>query len=84
MESSMTSIDMTNKYQRQYWEVCQIKGVLKLISVGLQPPRGVRKGDLMKRARELTGGAFGQRDYAEAIKCLEARRDALLVYRNNG
>ena len=76
----MTTVDMTDQYQREYFQVCQLKGVLKLINAGLMPPRGIRKGDLMKTARTLTGATFGQRDYDAAIKALEARRDCLLVY----
>lgn len=76
----MTTVDMTDRYQREYFQVCQLKGVLKLINAGLQPPRGVRKKDLMITARRLTGGSFGVQNYAAAITALEARRDALLVY----
>lgn len=79
----MTTLDMTNSYEREYFEVVQLKGILKLISVGLQPPRGTRKAALMQRARDLTGAQFGARDYKAAIKALEARRDCLLVYRQN-
>lgn len=78
----MTTIDMTNPHQREYFQVCTIKVHLKLVKAGMTPPRGVTRAKLMQRARDLTGAAIADRDYDAAIKALETRRDVLLVYRN--
>ena len=79
----MTTIDMRDQHQRDYFQVCTIKAHLKLVRLGMTPPRGVTRTKLMQRARELTGRHdLRPRDYDEAIKALEIRRDVLLVYRN--
>jgi hypothetical protein len=79
----MTTIDMTNPHAREYLQVCTVKAHLKLVKAGLTPPRGVTRARLMELARKLTGRHdLRPRDYDEAIKALEIRRDVLLVYRN--
>ena len=76
----MTTVDMANKYQREYAQVVTLKGHLKMIKVGMSPRPPLTKTKLMDQARILTGATFSNREYNVAIKALEARRDALLVY----
>lgn len=78
----MTTVDMTNKHQREYVQVCTLKGAIKMAKVGMRHSR-VSNKTLMTQAKELTGANFTMRDYDGAIKALEARRDALLVYIGN-
>jgi len=79
----MTTLDMRDAHTRDFHQVVTIKAHLKLIKAGLNPPRGFTRAKIMQRARELTGRHdLGPRDYDEAIKALEIRRDVLLVYRN--
>lgn len=43
-----------------------LRGHLRLVSMGMTPPRGVRKGDLLKKAAEFTGQKYGRTEYAKA------------------
>lgn len=79
----MTTIDMTDQHQREYAQVVTLKAHIKMLKVGMKHSR-LGKTQIMTTARKLTGANFGTRDYDGAIKALEARRDALLVYMNNG
>jgi hypothetical protein len=49
---------------------------LRLISVGMTPPRGVRKGDILKMASKLTGVAYKRGEYKAAIGDLTALLDS--------
>jgi hypothetical protein len=49
-----------------------IRGHLRLISVGLQPPRGVRKIDILKKASRITGKAYARGQYKQAIEDINA------------
>lgn len=80
----MISLDMSDDLTREYQQVVTIKAHLKLVKAGMKPPRGITVGKLMQRARELTGASIGARNYDAAIRALEKRRDALLVYKQNG
>jgi hypothetical protein len=51
--------------------VLSLRGQLKLVKAGMSPPRGVRKGDLVRMAQRVTGKKFGQRDYEAAIAALD-------------
>jgi hypothetical protein len=77
---STITVDMRDKYQAEHFQVVTIKAHLKLVKLGMTPPRGITRTFLMQRARELTGASISDRDYDGAIKALEARRDALLTY----
>lgn len=43
-----------------------LKGHLRLLAVGLQPPRGVRKGDILKKASAITGKNYPRTGYLDA------------------
>lgn len=77
------TVDMHNQYQREYAQVCTLKAHIKMLKAGMTHSR-MSKTQMMNTARRLTGAQFGTRDYDGAIKALEARRDALLVYINGG
>jgi hypothetical protein len=47
-----------------------LKAHLRLVSVGMSPPRGVRKGDLLKKATAITGKTYGRTDYKTAASDL--------------
>jgi len=83
MSDNSVTIDMRDPNQAEYFQVVTIKAHLRLVAAGMQPPRGITKTRLLQRARELTGAAIKARDYDGAIKALEARRNALLVYRDH-
>lgn len=53
------------------FSVLSLRGQIKLVKAGMSPPRGVRKGDLMKKAKSVTGKKFSQRDYDAAIAALD-------------
>lgn len=40
---------------------------LRMIASGMNPPRGVRKGDVLATASRLTGKPYGRAAYKEAI-----------------
>jgi len=43
-----------------------LRGHLRLLAVGLQPPRGVRKGDILKKAGAITGVTYARTGYMDA------------------
>jgi hypothetical protein len=45
---------------------------LRLIAAGMTPPRGVRKGDVLNTAANLTGKPYGRGEYKAAIADLTA------------
>lgn len=45
---------------------------LRLINAGMQPPRGVRKGDVLNKAANLTGKPYKRGEYKAAIADLTA------------
>lgn len=49
-----------------------LRAHLRCIAAGLQPSRGVRKGDLLAKAGNITGKAYKQGAYGEAISDLTA------------
>lgn len=49
-----------------------LKGHCKLVAAGMQPPRGVRKGDLLKKAGAITGKVYKRGQHAQAAADLKA------------
>ena len=80
----MTSINMQDEHQRDYFRAAQAKGAIKLHKAGLQANRTMGVSGWMKIARDVTGAALSPRDYDGAIAALEKRMAVLLVYVNNG
>lgn len=48
-----------------------LKGHLRLLAVGLQPPRGIRKGDILKKASAITGLEYKRTAYLDAANDLQ-------------
>jgi hypothetical protein len=51
-----------------------LKGHLRLLSVGLQP-RGIRKGDILKKASAITGVQYKRTAYLHAANDLQSFLD---------
>lgn len=49
-----------------------LRAHLRCVAAGLQPSRGVRKGDLLAKAGNITGVAYKRGEYGRAIKDLTA------------
>jgi hypothetical protein len=49
-----------------------LKGHLRLLAVGMQPPRGVRKGDILKKASLITGKYYPRNGYLDAATDLQS------------
>jgi hypothetical protein len=49
-----------------------LKGHLRLLAVGLQPSRGIRKGDILKKASLITGVTYKRTAYLDAANDLQA------------
>lgn len=49
-----------------------LRAHLRCVAAGLQPSRGVRKGDLLAKAGNITGKAYKRGAYGEAIADLTA------------
>jgi len=64
----MTTI--TNPWEARIQAVF-LKGHLKLVAAGMTPPRGVRKGDLLKKAGAITGRKYARGHYQEAADDLQ-------------
>ena len=47
-----------------------LRAHLRLISVGMTPPRGMTKGDILRKAGNITGNAYKRGEYAQAVKDL--------------
>ena len=80
----MTSINMQDEHQRDYFRAAQAKGAIKLHKVGIKANRSHSIKGWMEIARNVTGAALSPRDYDGAIAALEKRMAVLLVYVNNG
>ena len=52
-----------------------LKGHLRLLAVGLQPPRSVRKGDILKKASAITGVTYARTAYLDAVSDLQSFLD---------
>ena len=50
---------------------------LQMIALGMQPRRGVRKGDVLAMAGKYTGKAYGRGAYKEAIADLTTFLDTI-------
>jgi hypothetical protein len=48
-----------------------LKGHLTLLSKGMSPPRGVRKGDILLKAGRITGVDYRRGEYAKAVDDLK-------------
>ena len=44
-----------------------LRAHLRLISVGMTPPRGMTKGDILRTAGNSTGNAYKRGEYAQAV-----------------
>jgi len=53
-----------------------LRGHLRCIAAGLQPSRGVRKGDLLAKAGNITGQTYKRGEYVRAIADLTAFIDS--------
>lgn len=49
-----------------------LRAHLRAVAAGMQPRRGVRKGDLLDKAGNITGKAYGRGAYGAAIADLTA------------
>jgi len=49
-----------------------LRAHLRLISVGMTPPRGMTKGDILRKAGSVTGTAYKRGEYAKAVADLTA------------
>lgn len=63
-----TIIDISNPAVQAMF----LRAHLRCIAAGLMPSRGVRKGDLLAKAGNITGKAYGRAAYGEAISDLTA------------
>ena len=61
-----------NPLQNSRFMAALIRGHLRLISAGLQPPRGVRKIDILKKASKITGKPYSRGQYKQAIDDINA------------
>jgi hypothetical protein len=66
----MITDTMSNRVQAIF-----LKGHLRLLAVGLQPPRGVRKGDILKKASAITGVTYARTGYMDAASDLQSFLD---------
>lgn len=53
-----------------------LKGHLRLLAVGLQPPRGVAKGVILKKASLITGKVYKRTAYLDAANDLQEYLDS--------
>ena len=49
-----------------------LRAHLRCVAAGMQPPRGLRKGDLLAKAGSITGQAYKRGAYGQAISDLTA------------
>lgn len=63
-----TIIDISNPAVQAMF----LRAHLRCIAAGLKPSRGVRKGDFLAMAGNITGKAYGRTAYGEAISDLTA------------
>lgn len=68
---TMITDTMTNRMQAIF-----LKGHLRLLAVGLQPPRGIRKGDVLKKAGAITGKEYKRTAYLDAASDLQPFLDS--------
>lgn len=69
-ESDMYTIE--NPLQNPRFMAATCRAHLRLINAGMQPPRGISKGDVMNTAAGLTGKAYKRGEYKAAIADLTA------------
>ena len=53
-----------------------LKGHLRLLAVGLQPSRGIRKGEILKKASLITGMEYKRTAYLDAANDLQEYLDS--------
>lgn len=68
---NMITNTMSNRVQAIF-----LKGHLRLLAVGLQPPRGIRKGDVLKKASAITGKDYKRTAYMDAASDLQSFLDS--------
>lgn len=61
-----------NPMQNPRFLAATCRAHLRLINAGMQPPRGIRKGDVMNTAAGLTGKTYKRGEYKAAIADLTA------------
>lgn len=61
-----------NPLQNPRFLAATCRAHLRLINAGMQPPRGTRKGDVLRMAAWLTGKAYKRGEYKAAIADLTA------------
>ena len=49
-----------------------LKGHLRLLAWGMQPSRGISKGDILKKASAITGVTYKRTAYLDAANDLQA------------
>lgn len=79
----MSTLDMSDPVQANYFHVCQTKSMLKLAARGMKHSR-VSNKQLMGLAEKLTGKKFKPRDYIGAIEALELKKEEILKEVNGG
>ena len=52
-----------------------LKGHLRLLAWGMQPSRGIRKGDILKKASAITGVEYKRTAYLDAANDLQEYLD---------
>ena len=53
-----------------------LKGHLRLLAWGMQPSRGIRKGDILKKASLITGVTYKRTAYLDAANDLQEYLDS--------
>lgn len=53
-----------------------LKAHCKMLALGMSPPRGVRKSDILAKAGNITGKSYKRGEYALAAKDLKDFLDA--------
>ena len=74
-DNGMTLIE--NPLKNPRFMAATTRAHLRMIALGGQPPRGVRKGDVLGMAGRYTGKVYGRTAYKEAIADLTAFLESL-------
>jgi hypothetical protein len=62
----MTTIDMTNADEREFFRAAQLKGQLKILRAGMTI-RGLTKTEALRRAGTITGETYKRGQIEDAI-----------------
>lgn len=67
---TMITDTLSNRVQAVF-----LKGHLRLLAVGLTPPRGIPKGAILKKASAITGKEYKRTAYLDAANDLQSFLD---------